>query len=355
MKLIVNKSVLEITLMNFQAFLDKKDSSQITSHIYFESLDSKLLLRATDYEIGIEAKIDIIKKESEGNATVNGRIILDIVKKLEDGEIILETDNDFFYIKQGRTKYKESMFNAAEFPIFPKMTDYTKLNIDTSKFITSIKKINPAIETTNQKMELNGAFLDIKDYSYNFVATDTRRLAVVKYETQSVDNLSIIIPKKATIEILKLFYDEFEIYYNQSQIIIKTEQYMFFTKLINGKYPDYEKIIPKTFKNEIKLPKDIIEKSIKKVNLCSNIKITIKPKEIFFEAISDESSRTANTQIELDTQIQSDITIGANSKYILDFFSQIEDSEFLLCLNDSNNPFVLKDKNFSTIVMPIIF
>lgn len=355
MKLIVSKNTLEITLMNFQAFLDKKDSSQITSHIYFESIDSKLLLRATDYEIGIEAKIDIIKKESEGNATVNGRMILDIVKKLEEGEIILETDKDFFYIKQGKTKYKESMFNASEFPAFPELEKYSKLNIDTSTFITSIKKINPAIETNNQKMELNGAFLDIKDYSYNFVATDTRRLAIVKYETQSVDNLSMIIPKKATTEILKLFYDEFEIYYNQSQVIIKTEQYMFFTKLINGKYPDYEKIVPKNFTNEIKLPRDIIEKSIKKVNLCSNIKITIRAKEILFEAISNESSRTANTQIELDTNIDGEIVIGANSKYILDFFSQIEDSDFLLCLNDPNNPFVLKDKNFSTIVMPIIF
>ncbi|PAF53043.1 DNA polymerase III subunit beta [Helicobacter sp. 13S00482-2] len=355
MKLIVSKSILEITLTNFQAFLDKKDSSQITSHIYFECIDSKLLLRATDYEIGIEAKIDNIKKESDGNATVNGRMILDIVKKLEDGEIILETDNDFFYVKQGKTKYKESMFNAAEFPIFPELPNYKKLNIDTSKFITSIKKINPAIETNNQKMELNGAFLDIKDYSYNFVATDTRRLAVVKYETQSVDNLSIIIPKKATTEILKLFYDDFEIYYSESQIILKTPQYMFYTKLINGKYPDYEKIIPKNFKNEIKLPKEIIEKSIKKVNLCNNIKIIIRPNEILFEAISNESSRTANTQIELETKIDAEISIGANSKYILDFFSQTEESEFVLCLNDSNNPFVLKDKNFSTIVMPIIF
>lgn len=355
MKLTISKSTLEITLTNLQAFLDKKDSSQITSHIYFESVDSKLLLRATDYEIGIEAKIDILKQESEGNGTVNGRMFLDIVRKLEEGEVILETDQDFFYVKQGRTKYKESMFNANEFPAFPELSQYSKLNIDISTFISSIKKIHPTIESTNQKPELTGAFLDIKDYSYNFVATDTRGLAIVKCETQSVDNLSMIIPKKGTTEILKLFYDDFEIYYNQSQVILKTPHYMFFTKLINGKYPDYEKIVPKSFTTEIKLPKDIIEKSIKKVNLCNNIKITIKAKEILFEALSNEGSRTANTQIELDTNVNADIVIGANSKYILDFFSQIENQDFLLCLNDPNNPFVLKDKNFSTIVMPIIF
>ncbi|PAF49452.1 DNA polymerase III subunit beta [Helicobacter sp. 12S02232-10] len=356
MKIIVGKNNLEIILRNFQAFLDKKDSSQITSHIYFEVIDTKLLLKATDYEIGIESKIDILKKESDGNATVNGRKILDIVGRLKDGEIILESDNDFIHIKQGKSKFKLPMFNASEFPDFPELNENTKINIDTSKFIQSIRKINPAVENTNQKIELSGALLDIKEYAFNFAATDTRRLAIVKYDTQSVENFSIIIPKKAINEILKLFYDDLEIFYNQTQLIIRTPNYTFFTKLINGKYPDYEKIIPKSFKNEIKLPKDIIIESIKLINsLSNNIKIIIKPNEIIFESISDENSEAASTQIEINTNIDSEVIIGANSKYILDFLSQIESSEFNLCLNELNTPFTLKDGNFSTIIMPIIF
>ncbi|PAF43022.1 DNA polymerase III subunit beta [Helicobacter sp. 11S03491-1] len=356
MKLTLSKNNFEIVLNNFQAFLDKKDSSQITSHIYLEIIDTKLLLKATDYEIGIESKIDINKKDSDGNATVNGRKILEIVKRLKDGEIILETDNESLHIKQGKSKFKLPMFNASEFPELPEFNENSKINIEASKFIHSIKKINPAIENSNQKPELGGAFLDIKEYSCNFVATDTRRLAIMKHDTQSIEKLSIIIPKKAITEILKLFYDEFEIFYNQTQLIIKTVHYTFYTKLINGKYPDYEKIIPKNLKNEIKLPKDIITDSIRLINsLSNNIKLIIKPSEIIFESISDESSETATTQIEINTGIDSEISIGANSKYILDFLSQIETSDFYLCLNEPNTPFILKNENFLTIIMPIIF
>lgn len=359
MKLTLSKNSLEVILGHYQAFLDKKDSSQITSHIYFQTQDTKLLLRATDYEIAIESKIDIVKKESEGNATVNGRKILEVIKRLKDGEIILESDEEFIHIKQGRSKFKLPMFNASEFPEIFKLEELTKINIDTSKFIQSIRKINPAIETNNQKPELNGALLDIKDYSFNFIATDTRRLAILKYDNPSVEGLTIIIPKKAIIEILKLFYDELEIYCNstKTQLIIKNNNYTFATKLINGKYPDYEKIIPKNFLNEINLPKDSITDAIKQMNsLSNNIKIIIKPNEIGFETISEEGSELATTQIpEIKTNIESDIAIGANSKYILDFLSQIESSEFKLCLNELNQPFMLKDEKFMTIIMPIIF
>lgn len=359
MKLTLSKNSLEIILGHCQAFLDKKDSSQITSHIYFQTQDTKLLLRSTDYEIAIESKIDILKKESDGSATVNGRKILEVIKRLKDGEIILESDEEFIHIKQGRSKFKLPMFNASEFPEIFKPEELTKINIDTSKFIQSIRKINPAIETNNQKPELNGALLDIKDYSFNFIATDTRRLAILKYDNPSVEGLTIIIPKKAIIEILKLFYDELEIYCNatKTQLIIKNNNYTFATKLINGKYPDYEKIIPKNFLNEIKLPKDSIADAIKQMNsLSNNIKIIIKPNEIGFETISEEGSELATTQIpEITTNIESDIAVGANSKYILDFLSQIESSEFKLCLNELNQPFMLKDEKFMTIIMPIIF
>ncbi|PAF52452.1 DNA polymerase III subunit beta [Helicobacter sp. 13S00477-4] len=359
MKLSLAKNNFEIILNNFQAFLDKKDSSQITSHIYLEIIDSKLLLKATDYEIGIESKIDIIKKESDGSATVNGRKILDIVKRLKDGEIILETENDFIHIKQGKSKFKLPMYNASEFPKSSEIENYKKINIDASKFIYSLRKINPAIESSNQKPELSGALLDIKDYCYNFVATDTRRLAIIKHDTQSIENLSIIIPKKGIIEILKLFYDnydDFEIFYNQTQLIIKNNHYTFFTKLINGKFPDYQKIIPKESKNKIKLPKDVITDSIKLINsLSNNIKFIIKQNDILFESISNENSEKATTQIEINTNINEEITLGANSKSILDFLSQIESTDFTLYLNEPNTPFMLEDNNFSTIIMPIIF
>lgn len=356
MKLTISKSNFEIVLSNLQTFLDKKDFSQITSHIYLEVVDSKLLLRATDFELYIESKIDIINKESDGNATANGRELLDKIRKLKDGDILLETKNGILSITQNTAEHELDMFEASEFPKLPDFEGSSKINIESSKFINSIHKANPAIDTgSSSKQEYKGILLDIKDYSLNFVATDSRRLAIIKYETQSIENFSIIIPKRAVIEILKLFYDDIEIFYNQTQLMVKNANYTFFTKLINGKFSDYEKIIPKEFKHQAKLPKNQMVDKIKMVNSYEKIKIIFKNDLINFESISENTKKVSRDKLSIETGLKEEIILGVNSKYILDFLSQIESSEFEIMLNEPNQPFVLKDGNFLTIIMPIIF
>lgn len=355
MKISLPKSLLETILTNCQNFLDKRDRSQITSHIYFEAKENELILKATDYEIWLETKLNIICADT-GNATANGRQILDVIKNLKDGDVTIQTKADsdsLLYISQGKSKTELPTFNADEFPQFPQYSTEKQINIESTKFINSIKKINPAVDTNNPKYELNGLQLDIKDYGFNFVATDTRRLALIQYKSQSVDNLPLIIPKKAINEILKLFIDNFNIYYNSTHLIVQNNEYTFYTKLINGKFPDYEKIVPKEFKYKIILPKDKFIDSLKFVkSLANNIKITFKPEEILFESLNEESGKSS-TQIEVQTNVEN-ITLGINSKYILDFLSQIDNSEFTFCINDINMPFVIEDENFSTVIMPVL-
>ncbi|CUU40969.1 MULTISPECIES: DNA polymerase III subunit beta [Helicobacter] len=353
MKISLPKNLLETILTNCQNFLDKRDRSQITSHIYFEVQENIFILKATDYEIYLESHINIPSIE-QGNATANGRQMLDSIKYLKDGEVTIETTNqDSIQISQGKSKTKLPMFNADEFPKFPEYDKNKKLQIESTKFLNSIKNINPAVDTASPKYELNGSLLDIKDYGYNFVATDTRRLAIIEYKSQSVDTLSLIIPKKAINEISKLFIDNFEIYHNSTHLIIKNDEYTFYTKLINGKYPDYEKIIPKDFKYKIALPKDKIIDALQFVkSLANNIKITFKPNEMLFESLNEESGE-ASTQLEIQTGIEF-LCLGINSKYILDFLSQIDGNEFTLCINEPNTPFVVVNGNFSTVIMPVI-
>ena len=352
MKISLPKSLLESTITNCQNFLDKRDRSQITSHIHFEAQDNVFILKATDYEIWLESRLHI-PSIAQGSATANGKQILDVIKRFKDDEITIETKDDSLHISQGRSHTKLPMFNADEFPRFPEYESSAQINIESDKFLSSIKKINPAVDTNNPKYELNGSLLDIKEYGFNFVATDTRRLALIEYKSQSVNALSLVIPKKAINEITKLFIENIEIYHNPTHLIIKSGEYTFYTKLISGKYPDYEKIIPKEFKHKITLPKDKIVNALKFVNsLANNVKITLTPNEILFHSLSEESGE-ADTQVEAQTGIEN-LTIGINSKYIIDFLSQIEGSEFTLCVNEPNMPFVVCDENFSTVIMPVI-
>ncbi len=354
MKIVINKSVLENMLINTLPYLEKKDLSQVTSHILINAYEDTLDIRSTDFEIGIEIFTKNVNINEPGIATANGKKLFDIVKILKDSEVLLETINDYLYIKQKHSKFKLPMFNPAEFPEFPSIENKPKFEINSSSLVRSIKKIAPAIDTNNPKYELNGALIDIKQDHINIVATDTKRLALVKIENSSEKDISLIIPKKAISEIQKIFFDEIEIYYDENSFIAISPNFKFFTKLINGKYPDYERIIPKEMDKELLLNRDKFIEAIKQIWVVSQeIKVTFKPDMIVFESLN-ESNIEAKTEIEFDTGLEEDIFLAINSKHVIDFLSNIEKNSFKLGYNDSTLPFTLESENFLTIIMPIM-
>jgi len=353
MKFTISKSVIETIVSSMQPFLNKKDSSAITSHIYMEVLNSNLIIKSTDYEMGCQAVVSDIKDIIDGKSTVNGSNLLNIIRRLKDDDIIFEVIDNNLNIKQKRSNFKLPMYNAQEYPQFVDTQNLKTLDINTIGLINSIKKITPAIDNNNPKFELNGALIDIKSQKINFVATDTRRLAVSNLENISNEESQIIIPKKAIIEIQKLFLDEAKVSYDDTNLVVSNKQYSFFTKLINGKFPDYERIIPNSLKYSFDLPKSLLIESIKLVtSIESKIKITFNNDNIIFESLDDDSE--SKTQVDIDLPIDDSFYIAVNSKYILDFLSSTTKEKVNIGFNESNMPFYLEDKNFITIVMPIV-
>lgn len=354
MKIAISKSVLENILVHSQPFLEKKDTSQITSHVYFEAADNGLTVKATDYEVGLLINSDQVTLHAPGAITANGKKLLDIVRILKDGDVILELQRDTLHVQQAHSNFKLPVFNSSEFPLFPSFEGKPKIEINSHLLIESLKKITPATDTNNPKFELNGALLDIQAETINFVSTDTRRLAVVNVENRNDSELSLIVPKKAIVEIQKLFFDDIEIYYDNTYLIIKSAQYTFFTKLINGKFPDYSRIIPKEIAKTLLLPKAIMIDAIKQITTISNdMKLTFSGDQILFESLSDDNIE-AKTEIAYTTGFDTPFILAVNSRYILDFLGQINTSEFTLGLNEPNLPFVLQNENFKTVVMPIV-
>lgn len=354
MRIAIAKSILENMLIHVQPFLEKKDTSQITSHVSFEVQGNRLVVKATDYEVGLVIESDQVSVEMSGSVTANGKKLLDIIRILKDGEVILETVQNTLHIQQARSNFKLPTFDAKEFPSFPQYADKPRIQIDSQLLIESLKKITPSTDTNNPKFELNGALIDIKNEGINFVSTDTRRLAIVNVTNTNETELSIIVPKKAIIEIQKLFFDNIEIFYDETYLIIKSEQYLFFTKLINGKFPDYTRIIPKEISKRLQLPKAQMIDAIKQITTISNdLKVTFTANAIEFESLSDDNIE-AKTEIEFQTGFDTPFMLAVNSRYILDFIGQTKNSGFTIGLNEANMPFVLEDENFKTIVMPIV-
>lgn len=354
MKITIDKSVLENILLHLQPFLEKKDTSQITSHILL-STDGRILnAKATDYEIGLTIQTNALTVIEPGSVTANGKKLLDIIRILKDEEVEIELVKENLHIRQKRSNFKLPTYKSSEFPVFPITEQKPKIEINSQVLIESLKKITPATDTNNPKFELNGALIDIKNNQINFVSTDTRRLALVHIESQNDHELSIIVPKKAIIEIQKLFSNNIEIYYDNTHLIIKSEDSLFFTKLINGKFPDYTRIIPKESSRSITLPKTTIITAIKQITTISNdLKLTFQSDSILFESLSDDNIE-AKTTVEIENGFDSPFVLAINSRYILDFLGQISGNEFILEANESNQPFVIKEGNFKTIVMPIV-
>ncbi|WP_169779831.1 DNA polymerase III subunit beta [Campylobacter curvus] len=353
MKVLINKNVLESIVTNTNPYLEKRDLSAITSHIYIAAKNGVLNIRATDHEIGLAYKLSNVKITDEGYATANGKKLLDIIKSLKDDEVILETVNNYLYIKQKNSKYKLPMYKFEDFPEFPSIEGKSKFDVDAVMLGRSLKKILPSIDSNNPKFELNGALLDIRQNFINIVGTDTKRLSIFKFETPTEREFSIIIPKKAINEIQKLFFDRIEIYYDENILIAQSANFEFFTKLINGKYPDYERVVPKEIKKRLKLNRDKMIDGIRTISMLSDqMKITFTKDSITFESIIEDNSE-AKTTIEYQTGLEDEIFIGIKNRYLLDFLTSIEDDDFELGFNDSNLAFIVSSKELTTVIMPI--
>ena len=348
MKIKTEKPQVENILNQLISFAEKRDNTQITSHILITA-NSGLILKATDKEIGLKIKTDanIIKN---GEITINGRKFLDIIKTLKNKEVEIEENDGQIIIKQDNSIYQLTSFNTKEFPKFPDTQNLNKLEIKIDEFIDAIKKIYPVIDTNIPKYELNGALFDLKENS-NFVSTDTRRLAIYYSNTKTKEK-KIIIPKRSLAEIKRILKEDMKIYFNENYLILENNTTFFFTKLINGNFPIYEKIVPKELSHKVTLPKDEFLSHLKQVSIISNkIKINIDKEKIEFESTSNETTK-AKTSFKIKNEIKN-FTFAVNSKYILDFLHAIDSEYFILGLNEPHTPFVLKDKNYITIVMPL--
>jgi len=344
----IEKPVIESILNQIIPFTEKKDNTQITSHILIKA-NEKITIKATDKEIGIKV-ITNAQILEPGTITINGRRFLDIIKTLQNKEIEIKTHENQITITQDNSIYKLTSFNASEFPEFPNADEMNKIEIQIEELNKAIKKIYPVIDNNNPKYELNGALFDLGEQS-NFVSTDTRRLAIF-YSSAKAKESKIIVPKRSIAEIKRVIRDDMEIFYDDVYLILKNQEIMFFTKLINGKFPAYEKIIPQNLKHEINIPKQEFLSHLKQVSIISNeVKITIKNENITFESISDETMQ-AKTSFEINTPLE-EFTFAVNSRYVMDFLNVTESDTFVLGLNEPNIPFVLKDDNFITIVMPL--
>jgi len=356
MKFQIKKDIVENIISALQPFIEKKDLSAITSNIFIYWDQNKINFKATDYQLGAVFNSDNFVNIQEGQVIVSGSLLLNTIKRLSNDIIDFEIKDNVLFISQNKTEFKLIIHSDVDFSSFPEVGDENPIALDAKKMIENIKKITPAIDNNNPKYELNCALIDITNEYINFVSTDTKRLAIAKIENTSNKQTQIIIPKKSFIEISKLFFDDIKIYYNETNMVIKTNNCEFFTKLVNGSFPDYNRIIPKEFAFDFMIKRIDFIKAIQTVNsLSKNVKISFNlngiKNSILIQSIEGDSK--AKTEYEEELGFEDEIVICANSRYILDFLNSINSERVNFLINDSNSPFILKDNDFFTLIVAL--
>lgn len=353
MKITIQKQILENIISNLNSYLEKRDSSAITSHIYFNASNKSLIIRATDQEMGLNYTIkDLVIKE-EGCATAHGKDLLDRIKSLKDGEITIYTENDIMYIKQNLSLFDLNMQRASDYPDFPTIENKNKFNINANLILAGLKKVESCIDANNAKIEFTGALLDIKKDRLNIVGTDGKRVTAYTINVSSDEEFKIILPKRAISEFSKLINQKIEIFYDDIMLIAKSEDFTFFIKLINGKYADYERLLSQNYSNEITLKRDEIVGALKTVRIVDeNVNIIFSKNTIDFMVLAKVGSK-GKTTIETELDVNNKYEINVKNKNMLDFLASVDTEFFTLKYNEPGLPILLNSENLTAVMTQI--
>jgi len=384
MKCICSQESLFHGIQIAQKGISNKIGLPIYNGILFEATqDNKVHLFATDLEIGIDCYIPTQVIES-GAVVIPSRIIGELIRKFPEGNIEIESsENNITTIKENNSNYKILGFSAEEFSNFPEIKISAKIKIKQKIFKEAIQQTIFAASKDENRSFLNGALFKITDNKMETVTTDSHRLAlknihISKIEKPSPDEIEVIVPYRALLELSKLLLDEedafTEIRVGEKQIIFilfpdgQRNNVRLYSRLIEGQFPNYHQIIPSSSNTEIKINNNDLRDKMERISLfvredLNTVKIEIANKESSkkeekCEMILKAESPTIGEASEKIWCFKKgeDITITFNTKYLLDVLRVIKTDNALIKLNDPLNPVIVtqeKDKNYLYILMPV--
>jgi DNA polymerase III subunit beta len=372
MKLQIEKKDLINVLAKTQNIVDKRNTMPILVNVLFDASKNRLKVFATDLEVSLtdDAVADV---QEPGQLAVNARNLFDIVKELAEGPISLsKKKNNWIEIKQNKSVFNIVGIGAEEYPIFPtfKTTDFIK--VDAKVISEMIERTIYSVSNDETRYHLNGVYFEKRKENgkiyFRMVATDGHRLSLVEREIgsqvqeSSIPNTGVIIPRKGLTEIKKIIdsLDGFiEMAFEGSQLIIKNNSTVLMVRLIEGKYPNYQQLIPQKTMKTANIDREIFLGSIRRVSLLSNHKskgVTISLSNGKME-ITSNNPELGDAKEEIDVHYSGDsMKIGFNAKYILDILNSFDDQNLDLELDGQLSPGLIRpenDKKYTCVVMPM--
>ena len=351
-----------------QGIVERKTTMPILANVLLRAEKKSLSLTATDLEVGMKVPLSA-EVLSDGQVTVHARSIYDLARELPDDVVHIKVeDSNWVSIICGKSKFRIVGLPADEFPSLPEREEGEVRNLDSSMIREMVERTAFAMSSDETRYSLNGVYVERFDgeegTSLRMVATDGHRLSVMErniggsWDFQS----GAIVPRKGIMEIKKLVDSgdsPVELWIGKKHLIAYRNEVSLFVRLVDGKYPPYEQVIPKKPHHIVSVTRKDLIHALRRVSVLATdrargVKFKFSPKNIDIYASNPD---VGEAREELSAQYKGEsFEAGFNAKYFLDVLSAIEDDQAVLGLGDETSPCVIRsehDKGFTHVIMPM--
>jgi len=359
------KEYLLKPLQHVVGIVERKQTLPILSNVLIERKTNQIHFTATDLEIQITTNIKTNTNEVETAAvTVGGKKIQEILRILpESSKISLEIKENKLLIKSNKSRFSLQTLPALDFPkLNDQLIDPKKLILSQSRLKLLLNSVQYAMAQQDVRYYLNGILLIIENNSLKVVATDGHRLAFNSTTINSnFEKQEVIIPRKAVMELAKLLQDgdeEVELEFSSQQIKAIFSGITLISKVIEGKFPDYERVIPK-YNNHLNINRVVIQQALLRAAILSNekfrgVRFILTEKNL---SIISSNSEQEEAQEEMETDYHGEaIDIGFNVTYLMDGLNNISSENVAFSFGDPNSSILItspQEKEFCYVVMPM--
>ena len=368
MKFIVSSSQLLKQLQVLGGVINSNNTLPILDNFLFELSENELKVSASDLETTMSAVVTI-ESDSTGSIAISARLLLDTLKTFPDQPLTFKTEGDsIIEISSDQGKYDMAYFGGDEFPKSVSLPSPSKTVIPSNILATAISKTIFAAGNDDLRPVMSGVFFQFSSESLTFVATDAHKL--VKYTRTDVtaDKTAEFIMPKKPLNLLKGVLggeEDVIIEYNDANAKFTFENFVLICRLIDGKYPNYEAVIPKENPNKLTVDRASFQNSVRRVSIFSSktthqIRLKMAGTELNISAEDLDFSNKADERLSCDYQ-GDDMQIGFNSRFLSEMLSNLTSSEVLIEMSLPNRAGILtpidgtdEGEKITMLVMPVM-
>ena len=349
MKLQIEKETLLNPLQQIIGAVEKRQTMPALSNVLLRAKDNKLTLTATDLEIELVSQIAMVIDEP-GEITVPARKLLDICKSLANEAIInFSVKDNKALIQSGRSRFTLATLPASDFPALDAINSIYEFEITQKTLRDIIDKTAFAMAQQDVRYYLNGLMLEVSANVLRAVATDGHRLAYCEKQTNAeiADIKQVILPRKGVLELVRLLNendDMVKITLGSNHLQVEFNELRLTSKLIDGRFPDYNRVMPEDGSNIITADRDQLRQALIRASILSNekyrgIRLVLEKNLIKLQAQNPDQEE-ADVEQEV-VYAGDDIEIGFNVNYMLDVLNVTNSDMVQASLRDSNSSFLL--------------